>query len=285
MIAVVRSIFVVSLLVAVVNAESDSQHPEHSVRHGVYDKRYGSRGLHGDIHLTGFQGQPYTVQTESGSIYNLITMPSMFMNAQMTDMTTAAHCESSIVTKSLPARNERECLSYPGTYMTSIGLVSGDDQIIINSVPRGDALSVTINNAIYEWSQLTISIANATVELNNERNVLTFLTNDVRITIRNVDRYLSVSVDILTKEWLKQGRRDMIPRNNNSRYANDQAASQLPIVMHGLLGQSINYVIYQGGAVYQGPSSDYIVKSLTSHQFKHSLYAPGTDVATVAYPN
>lgn len=286
MFAVIRSIVGVSLLVASVHADTthSSTHPEHIVRHGMHDKRYGARGLHGDVHFTGFQGQPYTVATESGSIYNLITMPSMYINAQMQDMTTASHCDSMIMPKDMPARQERECLSYPGTYMTTLGVVSGDDQIVINSAPRGDALTVTVNGAIYEWSQLTIAVANATIELNKERTIMTFLTSDIRMTIRNVDRYLTIAVDILSSTWLKQGRRDMIPRNINSRYANDHAASKLPIIMHGLLGQSINYVIYQGGAVFTGDASEYIVKSLTSHQFKYSLYAPEQDVARVAYP-
>jgi hypothetical protein len=284
MFAVVRSILVVSLLVATVSANSDSTHPEHSVRHGINDKRYGARGLHGDIHLTGFQGQPYTVPTQSGSIYNLISMPSMYVNARMQDMTTAQHCEALATASSLPERDARECLSYPGTYMTQVGIVSGDDNIVVNAAPRGDAITVTINGAVYEWSQLTIAVANATVELNKNKQILTVLTSELRITIRNVDRYVSVSVDVLNAAYLQQGRREMIKRNVNSRYANDVAASELPTIMHGLLGQSINYVIYQGGAVYAGVAADYQVKSITSHQFKYSLYAPGQDVASIAYP-
>jgi len=286
MIAVIRSIFVVSLLAATIQADAthSSTHPEHLVRHGTYDKRYGARGLHGDVHFTGFQGQPYTVATQSGSIYNLITMPSMYINAQMQDMTTAQHCESMVMSQDMPQRTERECLSYPGTYMTALGVVSGDDHIVVNAAPRGDALAVTINGAVYEWSELTVAVANATIELNKERSIMTFKTSDIRVTIRNVDRYLSIAVDILSSSWLKQGRRDMIPRNTNSRYANDQAASKLSSVMHGLLGQSINYVIYQGGSVFVGDASEYIVKSLTSHQFKYSMYAPGQDLARIAYP-
>jgi len=284
MFAVVRSILVVSLLVATVSANSDSTHPEHSVRHGINDKRYGANGLHGDIHLTGFQGQPYTVPTVSGSVYNLISMPSMYINARMQDMTTAQHCDAATVVAELPTRDARECLSYPGTYMTQVGIVSGDDNIVVDAAPRGDAITVTINGAVYEWSSLTIAVANATVELNQAKTTLVVLTSELRITIRNVDRYVSVSVDVLSSKYLQQGRRELIKRNANSRYANDVAASQLPTIMHGLLGQSINYVIYQGGAVFAGNAADYLVKSITSHQFKYSMYAPGMDVASIAYP-
>lgn len=278
----IRVVLVVSLIVAAVHA--DESHPEHNVRHGIHDKRYGGRGLHGDIHLTGFQGQPYTVPTESGSVYNLISMPSMYMNARIVDMTTAQHCIAEASTSALPPRQERECLSYPGSYMTQIAVVSGDDMITIDATPRGEALIVKINGAIYEWSQLTIAVANATVELDKSRLALTFTMKDIRITIHNVDRYLSVSVDILRSEWLSQGRREMIPRNAGSRYANNIAASSLPVIMHGLLGQSINYVIYPGGAVYQGDASEYMLKHLTSHQFRYSLYAPSADIAHVQYP-
>jgi len=285
----IRAVFVVSLLVATVEAGmggggEPNVHPEHSIRWGKHDKRYGGRGLHGDIHLTGFQGQPYTVDTQSGSIYSLLSMPSLYMNARMTDMTTAEHCVAEAVTNSMPARSERECLSYPGTYMTSLGLVSGDDRITVDARPRGESLMVTLNGASFEWSRLTVAIANGTLELDENMMTLTLTTRDIRITIRNVDRYLNVHVDILRSEWLEAGQRQNIPKNAGSRYANDVAAASLPVVMHGLLGQSINYVIYNGGAVFQGDASDYSVKSLLSQQFAFSLYQPTGDVASVQYP-
>jgi len=289
----IRAVFVVSLLVASVEAmggggapssESSEESVEHSIRSGQHDKRYGGRGLHGDLHLTGFQGQPYTIETQSGSIYSLLSMPSLYMNARMTDMTTAEHCVAAASTNPMPARSERECLSYPGTYMTSIGLVSGDDRITIDARPRGDALVVSLNGQAFEWSRLTIAVANGTLEFDKHMVTLTFTTRDIRITVRNVDRYLIVQIDILRTEWLEAGQRQNIPKNTGSRYANSDAAATLPVIMHGLLGQSINYVIYPGGAVFQGDAADYSVKSLLSHQFAFSLYQPTGDVASVTYP-
>jgi len=281
MFTTIRSILVVSLIAGVVHADDASTLAEQRVRYGSHDKRYGARGLHGDLHLTGFQGQPYAVPTQSGSTYALLSMSSLYMNARMQDMTTAEHCVAEAMISSMPPREQRECLSYPGTYMTKVGIVSGDE-IVIEAQPRGMPLIVRVNGEAHKSSQLTTAVANATVDLDQTMSTLTFTTSDIRITARNVDRYVSVSVDVLRSEWLDQGRREMIPRNKGSRYANSDAASTLPVSMHGLLGQSINYVIYPGGAVYQGDSNDYIVKSITSNEFRYSLYDPSMN-ARVSY--
>jgi hypothetical protein len=279
-----RCIVVVSLLVASVQADTEG-HPELSIRHSSRDKRYGTKGLHADLHMVGFQGQPFSIATESGSMYSLLSMPSLYMNARMIDMTTAEHCVAESTSHAMPDRVVGECLSYPGTYMTQIGLVTGDDRIVIEAAPRGQPLQVMLNGAPFEWSRLTISVSNGTLEFDAHMYALTFTSKDLRITIRNVDRYVTVSVDILRTEWLEQGRRSNIAKNENSRYANDVAASKLPVMAHGLLGQTMTYTIYPGGAVIQGDASQYTVKSILSHQFAYSLYGDSNEMASIQYPH
>jgi len=245
---------------------------------GAYDIHVPRLNLRSQLQMSGFQGQSFSVQAQSGSVYNLISTETFSMNALTTDMTTGGACAEQGLTG---------CSSYPGTFITKIGMVIGNDEVIISSDSIKTGLTVSINGKPFTWQGMTTVVGaassqNATIELVSESQIV-ITTPLFRIVINNRDYYLNLAVSLLSKQLLTSGRSINFALNDGSKYLNNIAASATPssIAMHGLIGQTHRNVVYPnhnsnilGGQSYQGQINDYKINenTLTGVQFAFSQY-------------
>jgi len=244
-----------------------------------YDIHVPRLNLHSDLQLAGFQGQTFSIQAETGSVFNIISTPTFQMNALAEDLTTGGLCAEAGMTN---------CTAYPGTFLTKVGFMVGGDEVIVVSGSASEGMTVSVNGKSFTLTNIPIMLGaprtagNSTLELVSASKLI-LSTDSFTVVLVNKDNFFSMSVALKDKSLLVQGRKENFAFNAGSRYLNHIAATPIvsQVAMHGLLGQTWANVVYPnlsnnaGGKSYDGVVADYKLasSSLTGTDFTYNQYA------------
>jgi len=196
----------------------------------------------------GFRGQKYEIHGIPGSIFNIITTPTLQYNAEFVF---------------LGAKSTRACnttrthpWTHAGTYLGRLGFQIGTDRVYIEA---GDCLTgvanVTVNNEALEVGDkfhFGGPHAKQTLTFDDEFT-LTFHLTEVDIVLQNSDKFFNQQVS-LTR------------------------AGERTTHMHGLLGQTWSAKTYKDAAgrkhFIEGHPNDYLVQEeqLFGKDFVYNLY-------------
>jgi len=199
--------------------------------------------VHGDPQFTGFRGQSYQIHGIDGWYYNLITSPSLQVNAKFTFLT-EGKCP---IINGLPAAN---CWSHPGSYIGALGfqqIENGVNQrLLIDAGSAKQGFSgVKFNNAQVKLGQ-SMSVGSFSFNFTSS-HFISVQTGDFTFTVDNSDLFLNQAVSV------------NVPLSR--------------LTSHGLLGQTHTSKVYSNQWKYiEGDVDNYAVSDLFASDFVYNQF-------------
>jgi len=197
--------------------------------------------------INGLQGQDFQVHGMPDEIFNMITYPTLQVNARFIYLSTA-ECHD----------NFTACFAHPGTYISEEGIRLGSDKIHVQAGSFKKGLTVSINGQ--KVTKAITSVKLGSVEVVNHRRVV-IKTPIMDIQISNSDKFLNQETSLYDTKLLTLGaeRRQLL--------VGETFHSEVPL--HGLQGQTWRNIEYPSGLEYEGSIADYHVTdgNLFGHSF------------------
>ena len=206
-------------------------------------------GVRGDPQFVGLLGQSFQVHGISGSVYALLSSPSVQVNARFVFLDGGECPPASILTT--------QCWSHPGSYLGAVSVqervagVEAVQQLVLESGPASKGFSAA--------------------RLNGR-----LLTVDERVQVGDSFR---VHVESLYRVSVQTSQFSLV-LDNSDRFINQQLATLVPLTtlasqrVHGLLGQTHSRRRHSGGAVehIEGDVDDYTVSDLLASDCKFDRF-------------
>jgi hypothetical protein len=190
----------------------------------------------GDPQIVGMQGQDFQVHGMPDEIFNIVTYPSVQINARFTYLETA-ECHD----------NFTACFAHPGTYISEEGFRVGKDKIRVQAGSFKKGLTVTVNG---KKAHKTVDLKHGAVEIVNHRRVVVH-TEIMKITVSNSDKFMNQELELSDDKLIALGATRTVLKDN------ERFHSEVPL--HGLQGQTWRNVEYASGLEYEGSIMDYHV--------------------------
>jgi len=226
----------------------------------------------GDPMIYGIQGQEFQVHGEPDAIFNLISSPSVLVNARFVYLS-AARCVD----------NATACFTHPGTYVQEEGLRIGSAlKLRVHAGKAEEGLSVYVNDKLLSPSSDDDKVRTVKLQSESESTAMTvsvsvwrrvvivetsatLSTPALRITIANSDMFLNQQLQVLDANLLAVGSKRTVLAGSqehqraklNAVYGQDHA----DVKLHGLQGQTWRNIEYASGLEYEGSVMDYMVLS------------------------
>ena len=210
----------------------------------------------GDPQLIGLRGQSFQVHGIDGSIYNLITHPTIHENARFTFLTSG---QCPVFNKNFSSgfeliRAHRNCFSHAGSYIGEIGfMLRLSDNYILN---------ISVISGPYDMGFMSIVVDNTTIKPGQ-----TIHHDMIRIKYHHT-HFLSIKTPLYNFEL-----------ENSDLFINQRLAANVPLgdlQSHGLLGQTWSEKVNNSSKLkfIEGEIDDYSVgeESLYSTMFAFNLF-------------
>jgi len=214
-------------------------------------------GSGGDPQFWGFLGQSYQVHGVSGTVYNVISTPSLQLNALFTFLT-EGRCRKGTL-----------CFGHPGNYFGEVGLMLKDDsqtesnlRVIAGPVDVG--LQVLVNGTALSLSSSSVSIGSTSVMFTDPFEV-SIITPEFSFRMVNSDMFLNEDVSI---------NEPLMNQILSFKRAAKSGTANVDALPHGLLGQSWQSKTYANRWKYiEGSLFDYAVADgVFGTQFKYNRF-------------
>jgi len=190
----------------------------------------------GDPQIVGMQGQDFQVHGMPDEIFNILTYPSIQVNARFTYLE-SAECHD----------NYTACFAHPGTYISEEGFRLGKDKIRITAGSYKKGLTVSVNG---KKTKTNVDLKSGAVELVNHRRVVIH-TDIMRFSVTNSDKFLNQEIELKDDKLVALGA--------ERRQLKDNERFHPEVPLHGLQGQTWRNVEYASGLDYEGSIMDYHV--------------------------
>jgi hypothetical protein len=190
----------------------------------------------GDPQIVGMQGQDFQVHGMPDEIFNIVSYPSLQVNARFTYLE-AAECHD----------NFTACFAHPGTYISEEGFRVGKDKIRVQAGSFKKGLTVTVNG---KKTHKTVDLKHGAVEIVNHRRVVVH-TEVMKITVSNSDKFMNQELELSDDKLVSLGASRRVMKDN------ERFHPEVPL--HGLQGQTWRNVEYASGLEYEGSIMDYHV--------------------------
>lgn len=236
--------------------------------------KIGNAGGSGDPQFTGFQGQSFQFHGLPDEHFNLISSPSVQLNAHFVYIS-AGTCDYT----------ETPCWTHPGTYMDVLGFTIAETQVKIAAGPHHAGLRI--------WSNGTEIVRGESLALSNYTDATLTYTRDGRVHIEteaityqivNSDSFLNFDATLNDQTLLSAGRahhsvtdqtlcKENYADSGDYRTVEKMVAEkyhvQAPI--HGLVGQTWRNVKICGRD-WMGTIEDYLVSSLFASDYHYNYF-------------
>lgn len=183
-------------------------------------------GVKGDPQFTGFRGQSFQVHGTSGSIYNVISTPTLQYNALFSYLE-SGKCRSGTL-----------CFSHPGNYFGEVGLMlTAGEQVKRFRMVAGDVdegMKLIVDGVETPVSAAPIVFGNSTVSYSSPFELLVD-TPEYSMRVQNSDHFLNQDVSISSS---------LLQRIVDDKRASKIGVGSTRSLPHGLLGQTWNSVTY-----------------------------------------
>jgi len=190
----------------------------------------------GDPQIVGMQGQDFQVHGIPDEIFNMVSYPSLQVNARFTYLE-SAECVD----------NYTACFAHPGTYISEEGFRVGKDKVRVTAGTAKKGLTVSVNG---KKTTSNVDLRQGAIEVVNHRRVIVH-TNVMKITVTNSDKFLNQELELNDDKLLALG--------NKRRSLKDNERFHAEVPLHGLQGQTWRNVEYPSGLDYEGSITDYHV--------------------------
>jgi len=190
----------------------------------------------GDPQIVGMQGQDFQVHGMPDEIFNIVSYPTVQVNARFTYLE-SAECHD----------NFTACFAHPGTYISEEGVRVGKDKIRIQAGSFKKGLTVTVNG---KKAHKNIDLKHGAIEIVNHRRVVVH-TEVMKITVSNSDKFLNQELELSDDKLIALGSSRSLLKDN------ERFHPEVPL--HGLQGQTWRNVEYASGLEYEGSIMDYHV--------------------------
>jgi len=190
----------------------------------------------GDPQIVGMQGQDFQVHGMPDEIFNIVTYPSVQVNARFTYLE-SAECHD----------NFTACFAHPGTYISEQGFRLGKDKVRITAGSYKKGLQVHVNGKKIKQN---VDLKSGAVELVNHRRVIVH-TDIMRFIVSNSDKFMNQELELQDDKLIALGAEHKVLKDN------ERFHPEVPL--HGLQGQTWRNVEYPSGLDYEGSIMDYHV--------------------------
>jgi hypothetical protein len=190
----------------------------------------------GDPQIVGMQGQDFQVHGMPDEIFNIVTYPTVQVNARFTYLE-SADCHD----------NFTACFAHPGTYISEEGFRLGKDKIRITAGSFKSGLTVHVNGKLTKHNT---DLRTGAVELVNHRRVIIH-TDIMKFSVSNSDKFLNQEIELKDDKLVALGA--------ERRQLKDNQRFHPEVPLHGLQGQTWRNVEYASGLEYEGSIMDYHV--------------------------
>jgi hypothetical protein len=190
----------------------------------------------GDPQIVGMQGQDFQVHGMPDEIFNMITYPTVQVNARFTYLESGA-CHD----------NFTACFAHPGTYISEEGFRIGKDKVRVTAGSFKKGLTVHVNG---KKISSNVDLKNGAVQLVSHRRVVVH-TEIMKVSISNSDHFLNQELDLQDDKLIYLGQTRKVLKDN------ERFHPEVPL--HGLQGQTWRNVEYSSGLEYEGSIMDYHV--------------------------
>jgi hypothetical protein len=190
----------------------------------------------GDPQIVGMQGQDFQVHGMPDEIFNVVSYPSLQVNARFTYLESGA-CHD----------NFTACFAHPGTYISEEGFRVGVDKVRVIAGSFKKGLSVTLNN---KKVHSNVDLKSGAIQLVNHRRVVIH-TEIMKITVSNSDHFLNQELELMDDKLVALGSTRKVLKDNQRFHPE--------VPLHGLQGQTWRNVEYPSGLEYEGSIMDYHV--------------------------
>jgi len=206
----------------------------------------------GDPQIVGIQGQDFQVHGMPDTVFNLVTSPSLQVNALFVYLS-EGECVD----------NFTACFAHPGTYVSQEGIAIGDVRIKVTagSVKHGLHLSIndkkvnmhTAASILLSSYSSSLSDPSYNVRVESKRRVVVS-TPWLQLVLSNSDHFLNQELELVDESIKLAGSKRYVLKPGQ-RYPTEAANIQL----HGLQGQTWKNAEYPSGLEYEGSIIDYQV--------------------------
>jgi len=190
----------------------------------------------GDPQIVGMQGQDFQVHGMPDEIFNIVSYPTIQVNARFTYLE-SADCHD----------NFTACFAHPGTYISEEGFRLGKDKIRVTAGTFKSGLTVHVNG---KKTKQNTDLKSGAVELVNHRRVVIH-TDIMKFTVSNSDKFLNQEIELKDDKLVALGA--------ERRQLKDNQRFHPEVPLHGLQGQTWRNVEYASGLEYEGSIMDYHV--------------------------
>jgi len=198
--------------------------------------RSGPAVIVGDPQILGMQGQDFQVHGMPDEIFNIVTYPTVQVNARFTYLE-SAECHD----------NYTACFAHPGTYISEEGFRIGRDKIRVTAGSFKKGLTVSVNG---KKTKSNMDLKAGAVEIVNHRRVVVH-TDVMRFIVTNSDKFLNQEIELKDDKLVALGA--------ERRQLSDNERFHPEVPLHGLQGQTWRNVEYPSGLEYEGSIMDYHV--------------------------
>jgi len=182
------------------------------------------------------QGQDFQVHGIPDEVFNMITYPTLQVNARFSYLD-SAECHD----------NFTACFAHPGTYISEEGFRVGKDKVRVTAGSFKKGLTVTVNG---KKTTSNVDLKQGAVEVVSHRRVVVH-TSIMKITISNSDKFLNQELELSDDKLVALGSKRRTLKDNERFHAE--------VPLHGLQGQTWRNVEYPSGLDYEGSITDYHV--------------------------
>jgi hypothetical protein len=190
----------------------------------------------GDPQIVGMQGQDFQVHGMPDEIFNVVSYPSLQVNARFTYLE-SGDCHD----------NFTACFAHPGTYISEEGFRVGVDKVRVIAGSFKKGLTVTVNG---KKVHNNVDLKSGAVQVVNHRRVVVH-TEIMKITVSNSDHFLNQELELMDDKLVSLGSTRKVLKDNQRFHPE--------VPLHGLQGQTWRNVEYPSGLEYEGSIMDYHV--------------------------
>jgi len=190
----------------------------------------------GDPQIVGMQGQDFQVHGMPDEIFNMITYPTVQVNARFTYLESGA-CHD----------NFTACFAHPGTYISEEGFRIGKDKVRVTAGSFKKGLTVHVNGKKVTQN---VDLKSGAVQIVSHRRVIVH-TEIMKVSVSNSDHFMNQELELQDDKLIFLGSSRKVLKDN------ERFHPEVPL--HGLQGQTWRNVEYSSGLEYEGSIMDYHV--------------------------
>jgi hypothetical protein len=231
-------------------------------------------GAGGDPVFWGFQGQEFQFHGLPDEHFNLISSPSVQLNAHFVYLS-SGKCDY----------NETMCFTHPGTYMDVLGFSIAESRVKLVAGTHAAGLRLWVNDVEVPRGAAVRSLSsNITASLKHGKDGQVRIHTDlIDYEIANSDMFMNIKASLGSTELLHVGAtkhtitdRAICKTNietHNHQLIESTVAKKYPITtqLHGLIGQTWRNVKVCGRD-WMGTVQDYIVSELFGQEYHYNYF-------------